>query len=259
MPVFTEEEKRILLQTPIELILSHFGKATEHSRGNMFYSPFREESTPSFHVNPNNNTWYDFGAGEGGGIIDIVTRLAGCSRSQAYDFLASVRKDFVALSKYSHPKEKGKTSRIDIASSRNGFRNDSGGYVLRSRFSKKCTSSDLSTLKCIPENDRSSVAVFEGFFDFLSWYEDNGYCTLPCDVCILNSVVNAERSLNFLKGHDNIFIYFDNDNAGKKATQSITENVTAEGIMVQDMSGTYSGYNDYNEMLKDRISKQQSN
>ena len=302
MPAFTEEEKRILLQTPIELILSHFGKATEHRRGNMFYSPFRDECTPSFHVNPNNNTWYDFGAGEGGGIIDIVTRLAGCSRSQAYDFLASVRKDFVALSQYSYPKEKGKANRIGIASSMNifrnrslisyaeergisletlesfcteviysidgirgrqfyaiGFRNDSGGYVLRSRFSKKCTSSDLSTLKCIPENDRSSVAVFEGFFDFLSWYEDNGYCTLPCDVCILNSVVNTERSLDFLKGHDNIFIYFDNDNAGKKATQSITENVTAEGIMVQDMSDTYSGYNDYNEMLKDRISKQQSN
>ena len=211
MPAFTEEEKRILLQTPIELILTHFGKATEHRRGNMFYSPFREECTPSFHINPNNNTWYDFGTGEGGGIIDIVTRLAGCSRSQAYDFLASIRKDFIALSQYSHQKEKGKASRIDITSSRSGFRNrslisyaeergisletlesfcteviysidgirgrqfyaigfrnDSGGYVLRSRFTKKCTSSDLSTLKCIPENDRSSVAVFEGFFDFLS-------------------------------------------------------------------------------------------
>ena len=211
MSAFTEEEKRILLQTPIELILSHFGKATEHRRGNMFYSPFRDECTPSFHVNPNNNTWYDFGAGEGGGIIDIVTRLAGCSRSQAYDFLASMRKDFVALSQYSLPKGKKIANRIDIASSRNGFRNrslisyaeergisletlesfcteviysidgirgrqfyaigfrnDSGGYVLRSRFTKKCTSNDLSTLKCIPENDRSSVAVFEGFFDFLS-------------------------------------------------------------------------------------------
>lgn len=113
MPAFTEEEKRILLQTPIELILSHFGKATEHRRGNMFYSPFRDECTPSFHVNPNNNTWYDFGAGEGGGIIDIVTRLAGCSRSQAYDFLTSVRKDFVALSQYSYPKEK-QTELTDI-------------------------------------------------------------------------------------------------------------------------------------------------
>ena len=125
MPAFTKEEKRILLQTPIELILSHFGKATEYSRGNMFYSPFREERTPSFHINPNNNTWHDFGEGEGGGIIDIVTRLAGCSRSWAYDFLASVRKDFVALSQYNHQKEKGKASSIDIASSMNGFRNRS--------------------------------------------------------------------------------------------------------------------------------------
>lgn len=65
MSAFTEEEKRILLQTPIELILSHFGKATEHRRGNMFYSPFRDECT----------------------------------------FIVSVRKGFVALSQYSHPKE----------------------------------------------------------------------------------------------------------------------------------------------------------
>lgn len=66
MPAFTEEEKRILLQTPIELILTHFGKATEHRRGNMFYSPFRDECT----------------------------------------FIVSVRNGFVALSQYSHPTEK---------------------------------------------------------------------------------------------------------------------------------------------------------
>lgn len=64
---------------------------------------------------------------------------------------------------------------------------------------------------------------------------------------------------SFLRVHNKIFIYFDNDNAGKKATQSIIEKTKAEDILVQDMSGTYSGYNDYNEMLKDRISKQQSN
>ena len=66
MPVFTEEEKRILLQTPIELILYHFGKATEHSRRNMFYSSFRDECT----------------------------------------FIASVRNGFVSLSQYSYPTEK---------------------------------------------------------------------------------------------------------------------------------------------------------
>lgn len=216
-------------------------------------------------------------------ILLYNTSIMPAFTEEEKSFLASMRKDFVALSQYSHPKEKGKANRIGIASSRNifrnrslisyagergisletlesfcseviysidgirgrqfyaiGFMNDSGGYVLRSRFTKKCTSSDLSTLKCIPENDRSSVAVFEGFFDFLSWYEDNGYCTLPCDVCVLNSVVNTERSKGFLRTHNNILIYFDNDEAGKKAAQSIIEYAATEGIMVQDMSDTFS-------------------
>ena len=37
--------------------------------------------------------------------------------------------------------------------------------------------------------------------------------------------------MDFLRAHDNILIYFDNDEAGKKTTQSITENVTADGIV----------------------------
>ena len=166
MPAFTEEEKRILLQTPIELILTHFGKATEHRRGNMFYSPFRDECTPSFHVNPNNNTWYDFGAGEGGGIIassrNIFRNRSLISYAGERGISLETLESFCSEVIYSIDGIRGRQFYAI------GFMNDSGGYVLRSRFTKKCTSSDLSTLKCIPENDRSSVAVFEGFFDFLA-------------------------------------------------------------------------------------------
>ena len=38
-------------------------------------SPFRDERTPSFKINPIKNTWYDFGIGEGGTIIDLIAKV----------------------------------------------------------------------------------------------------------------------------------------------------------------------------------------
>lgn len=40
-----------------------------------FHSPLRDERTPSFKVDDRTNYWYDFGAGEGGDIIDLCKRL----------------------------------------------------------------------------------------------------------------------------------------------------------------------------------------
>ena len=50
-----------LLEIPIVDILSHLGFPDKH-RGDMYYSPFRQESTPSFHINRRCNIWYDHGA-----------------------------------------------------------------------------------------------------------------------------------------------------------------------------------------------------
>lgn len=40
-----------------------------------YNSPYRNENTPSFKVNMAINQWYDFGVGEGGGIILLVKRI----------------------------------------------------------------------------------------------------------------------------------------------------------------------------------------
>ena len=37
-----------------------------------YYSSFRTEKTPSFHVNLSRNVWYDFGEGRGGDSIAFV-------------------------------------------------------------------------------------------------------------------------------------------------------------------------------------------
>lgn len=40
-----------------------------------YYSPFRNENTPSFHVNIKDNVWFDHGEGIGGNAFDLVVQI----------------------------------------------------------------------------------------------------------------------------------------------------------------------------------------
>jgi DNA primase len=53
-----------------------------------YYSPFREERTPSFKVNIHRNVWYDHGMGEGGGILNLGAKLNQCTLSEFLEKLA---------------------------------------------------------------------------------------------------------------------------------------------------------------------------
>jgi hypothetical protein len=49
-----------------------------------FFSPFREdERTPSFAVYPSTNTWFDWGMGIGGDVIEFFRKWLGCSYKEA--------------------------------------------------------------------------------------------------------------------------------------------------------------------------------
>ncbi len=52
-------------QIPLVDFLNHLGyqPTGRDSKGLWFYSPYRNERKPSFHVNPRKNLWFDFGAG----------------------------------------------------------------------------------------------------------------------------------------------------------------------------------------------------
>lgn len=55
-----------------------------------YTSPLRpEEKTASFHINKIKNTWFDFGIGKGGNIIDFVVSLQNCDVPTALDFIAN--------------------------------------------------------------------------------------------------------------------------------------------------------------------------
>lgn len=90
MTSYSSTDKQRLLSIPIRDILAVFGKRTDRSRSGLFFSPFREEKDPSFRVFSDSNVWHDFGTGESGGVIALVSRLKGCSESDAWDFLAGL-------------------------------------------------------------------------------------------------------------------------------------------------------------------------
>lgn len=56
-----------------------------------YYSPLRNEHTPSFKVNTERNQWYDFGSGEHGDIIDLVCALHRCTISEAIRLLSGAK------------------------------------------------------------------------------------------------------------------------------------------------------------------------
>lgn len=102
-----------------------------------------------------------------------------------------------------------RTGRSGSVRSYIGFPNNGDGHVLRSAVSgpggKRCTNSAPTYLApdgiITAEPADCAVAVFEGFFDFLSFIErrrtDHGI--IPgCDISVMNSVANLKRSLDFI-------------------------------------------------------------
>lgn len=53
----------------------------------LYHSPFREDNTPSMKVDYDKNLWIDYGAGEGGTLIDLVMRLERCDAGKAMRLL----------------------------------------------------------------------------------------------------------------------------------------------------------------------------
>lgn len=61
-------------QIPLSQILERLGHQPHHEvRGELWdFSPFRQESEPSFKVNRERNIWNDYGEGVGGNVLDLI-------------------------------------------------------------------------------------------------------------------------------------------------------------------------------------------
>ena len=264
--------------------------ARNNTRCGFYLSPFRAEHTPSFKVDYVQNLWYDFGSGEGGSIIDLVMRLENCDFMQAIHSLDNGEIKMTASSAnpvpailtapalrilsdapLCHPALIGYLQRRSIAPEiasafcrevrytigkkayfAIGFRNDAGGWELRSEYFKGGSSpKHITTI----DNRSDTVIAFEGFMDFLSYLTLKKPESLRIDVAVLNSVVSLPKAMPFLQQHRTVHTFFDNDDAGRRATSQVQQ--LAPAVEVVDQS-FFRNYKDVNEYLQARQKKEQS-
>ena len=272
----------------IKQFLSERGVESAQDRGSygMYHSPLRDDSTPSFKVDYHKNLWYDFGTGEGGTFIDLVMKIQRCDFITALkhieqnqplhsfsfhgkeNYIEKSKIEITSIAPITNPallnyaeqrvipqsiiKEHCKEVRYRIRDKEYfaiGFKNDVGGYELRNRYFKGCTSKDITTL----HTGSDSCLVFEGFIDALSFLTMKGITQFKQDTVILNSVVNLPKAEKFITSHNKVYAFLDNDEAGRTITARL-KNICKS---LSDQSDFYAKYKDLNAYLSSELPKQQ--
>jgi hypothetical protein len=247
-----------------------------------YLSPFRKEKTPSFKINRKLNRWYDHGLGRGGNLVDFAILYNDCTVGE---FLKAIGHNFsfhppIAPTN-AQPKENKEccttilkegplasfslhrylylrriTGQVaerfckEVAyelSGRKyfaiGFKNNSGGFELRNAFFKgSSTPKDMTTI----ETGAKEVAVFEGFFDFLSFNVlVQNEQPIKNNFLVLNSLSFFAKARPFMEKHNRINLYLDRDKSG----QNCTRQALSLSGKYEDKSCLYSGYKDLNDWM----------
>ena len=253
-----------------------------------YYSPLRNERTPSFKVNTERNQWYDFGSGEYGDIIDLVCALHRCTISEAIRLLSGAKQvahqdfsfggerkiyerklEILSAQPLSNPNLlrylSARAIPLPIASAycsevlfQNmnrtyyaiGFSNDAGGWEIRSPYFKGCIAPKAITTI---SKGTDVLQIFEGFMDFLSWQTLNPSST--CDTIVLNSLALLPRIQEKIKSYKQVESFLDNDDAGRKSFEVLKQFYP----QIIDGSVRYRTHKDINEWLvsKSRLKEKQ--
>ena len=98
-----------------------------------------------------------------------------------------------------------------------GFRNDKGGFELRNEHFKGSSSPKSTTLY---DQGSSEVAVFEGFFDFLSYQAlHETEQTKNTNYLVLNSLSFFHQARDLMERHEAVHLYLDRNQQGIKSTR----------------------------------------
>jgi hypothetical protein len=245
-----------------------------------YLSPIREEKAASFKVNTKLNSWYDHGIGKGGNLIDLGIRLHHCTvkellnklcdENYSLSFHQPVKSDRqnepenkiiihnvgalnnIGLVSYLHEREidyyiaKAWCKEVLFTVNNKphlaiGFANQSGGYELRNASLKLSSSpKDLTFI----DNGYDSVYVFEGFMDMLSLLmikQEN----MPANFLVLNSMSFVNKSLEYLRQQQSVFVYPDHDISGQEVMKIIKKAFPR----AVDGGSFYEDFKDLNEYL----------
>ena len=94
--------------------------------------------------------------------------------------------------------------------------------------------------------EAKSIAVFEGFFDFLTYQTIYQNQNQPLtDFLVFNSLAFFQRSLLLMEKHEHIHLYLDHDEAGKKCLDIALK----RSPKYKDETSLYEGYKDLNDWI----------
>ncbi|WP_339835929.1 toprim domain-containing protein [uncultured Maribacter sp.] len=259
--------------------LGHFPTRTTPKEA-WFLSPFRSETQASFKVCKKLNRWYDHGAGKGGNVIDLICQINRLSVKDTLLFLSYDEPLFsfqqqpvfkgpvpgnekviiTNVKPICHPALLGyiKSRGISISNAKSyckevhyrfkgkpyfaiGLQNHTGGWELRNKYLKNCTSPKDITLF---QNGYDILTVTEGMFDLLSIVAHQPDLRQKSDFLVMNSTVLIQKAMQVFKGYSKIKLCLDNDSNGRLCTERLMEH---RGAM--DMSFIYTGHKDMNQWL----------
>ena len=279
---------------PIEDFLARLGHHPVQRKANAvwFRSPYREEKTPSFKVNPEKNLWYDFGEGKGGNIFalagefirsgDFITQaryVAEVAGMPVQDYkphnvidthrTAGVSFEDIELlplqnrALLHYLQERGIPSAIAIANCKEMRYTTHGKRYFAVAFGNGSGGYEIRNpffKGCVPPKDvtllpsgSTACNVYEGFMDYLS-ARALGIGNGE-DHLVLNSVSNVARAYRHLDGYGEIKCHLDNDEAGRRTLEALG---TRYGERVSDCSGIYGGCKDLNEHLQKTLAERQA-
>ena len=252
-----------------------------------YFSPIQEEKNRSFCVYVSTNSWYDWGRGMGGGIINLVEVLENCSRGDAINKLLGGNFAYKAPEKSNKVTKKsievlkeGRIEDIDLINylwKRNinprlaglyckevayffplgkypdrvytgiGFQNKKGGWEIRSAKARWSVSPKYYT-----EIKGSSVVyLFEGFINMLSFLHYYGYTKIKATIIVLNGWTMV-KYLDF-KRFRKVYSFLDNFEKkklnGLTATEEIIKCIKDSGVYHIDRSNVYKDYKDFNSLI----------
>jgi hypothetical protein len=264
--------------------LGHFPKKTNEKEA-WFLSPLRSENQASFKVSKKLNRWYDHGEGIGGNVIDLICKIRQCTVKEALEFIREDKNSFFfqqqpsfeiehedkiviqEVKELNHYALKGylKSRYISTETSKKfikevhylfkdkkyfaiGFQNDSGGWELRNKYYKNCSSpKDITHIK----NGNNKLIVTEGMFDLLSIISLDTTLASGYDFLVMNSIAFVSKAREIMNGYLQIKLYLDTDLNGKRSTKKLMEHSNN----CFDKSILYHGFKDVNDWWMDLAKK----
>ena len=243
-----------------------------------YRSPIRNERTGSFYAYPQSNTWFDFGSGKGGSVIQLCMEINNISFGEACKMLLGGKLPERSIEEWKEPEpaikiisigpitsswikqylskrciplsvadEYTKQARIELKNQEGipyrktviAFPNSKGGYEFRNSKTKIGSRPKYTTT--INANKYTAL-IFEGLFDFLSWITLYGY---KDDFTYIT--LNSAALIDYvpISDYKHVLYFGDADAAGDVVLQKIKDKTE-----VTDMRYTYHGEKDLNAYLQ---------